>query len=84
VKPMPLCTSVARRTTSLPTSPRYADLDALAPELRWREWMGRAGAVIFASKETGLARGPGARCRPAMQSRFGHRGHPRRAARPTL
>jgi segregation and condensation protein B len=28
-----------------------ADLDALAPELRWREWMGRVEAVIFASKE---------------------------------
>ena len=28
-----------------------ADLHALAPELRWREWMGRVEAVIFASKE---------------------------------
>ena len=25
-----------------------ADLDGLAPELRWREWMGRVEAVIFA------------------------------------
>jgi segregation and condensation protein B len=35
--------------------PRPKDLDAdlatLAPELRWREWMGRVEAVIFASKE---------------------------------
>jgi segregation and condensation protein B len=28
-----------------------ADLDALAPALRWRAWMGRVEAVIFASKE---------------------------------
>ena len=28
-----------------------ADLHALAPELRWRAWMGRVEAVIFASKE---------------------------------
>jgi segregation and condensation protein B len=26
-------------------------LDALAPEARWREWMGRVEAVIFAAKE---------------------------------
>jgi segregation and condensation protein B len=32
--------------TSTRTSPRW-----LAPELRWREWMGRVEAVIFASKE---------------------------------
>jgi segregation and condensation protein B len=30
---------------------RPKTLDALAPELRWREWMGRVEAVIFASKE---------------------------------
>ena len=29
-----------------------ADLDALARELRWRAWMGRVEAVIFASKVT--------------------------------
>jgi segregation and condensation protein B len=28
-----------------------ADLDALAAELRWREWMDQVEAVIFASKE---------------------------------
>ena len=28
-----------------------ADLATLAPELRWRAWMGRVEAVIFASKE---------------------------------
>jgi chromosome segregation and condensation protein ScpB len=28
-----------------------ADLAALAPELRWRGWMGRVEAVIFASRE---------------------------------
>jgi hypothetical protein len=28
-----------------------AGLDDLAPELRWREWMGRVEAVIFASKD---------------------------------
>ena len=32
-----------------------ADLATLAPELRWRAWMGRVEAVIFASK------GPGSR-----------------------
>jgi segregation and condensation protein B len=42
------------------------DLDDLPPELRWREWMGRAEAVIFASpapvtRET-LLRVVGSRC----------------------
>jgi segregation and condensation protein B len=31
------------------TPPLDTDLEDLPPELRWREWMGRIEAVIFAS-----------------------------------
>jgi segregation and condensation protein B len=34
-----------------PRPKHLAELDSLAPELRWREWMGRVEAVIFASSE---------------------------------
>jgi hypothetical protein len=37
---------IAARPTTLD-----AGLDALAPELRWPEWMGRVEAVIFADGE---------------------------------
>ena len=40
---------MARRTKT-PVS-FDAELSALPPELRWREWMGRVEAVIFASSE---------------------------------
>jgi len=40
---------MARRTRT-PVS-FDAELSALPPELRWREWMGRVEAVIFASSE---------------------------------
>lgn len=59
------------------------ELEHLPPELRWREWMGRVEVVIFAASEPGprevLARG-----RQKLQSRLGHRRHPRRALRPPL
>ena len=35
------------------------ELSDLPPELRWREWMRRIEAVLFASADTGAARGPG-------------------------
>jgi hypothetical protein len=63
------------RTLTPWAGPRPKDLDAdlatLAPELRWRERMGRVEAVIFASKEPVsrevLARGVGPDCVPSLQ-----------------
>ncbi|WP_245501657.1 hypothetical protein [Mesorhizobium sp. M2A.F.Ca.ET.067.02.1.1] len=35
------------------------ELEHLPPELRWREWMGRVEAVIFAGSEPHATRGAG-------------------------
>eukprot|EP01034_Spumella_vulgaris_P016086 gene16086-biopygen14157 len=52
-----------RPRASVPLDTELADL---APEMRWREWMGRVEAVIFAAPEpvgrTALARVVGRDC----------------------
>jgi hypothetical protein len=45
------------------------ELDHLPPELRWREWMGRVEAVIFAAAEPVATASPRADCRQGLQSR---------------
>jgi segregation and condensation protein B len=54
------------------------ELDHLPPELRWREWMGRVEAVIFAASDAGDPRDAGARRRQTLQHRPDYRRHSRR------
>ena len=60
------------------------ELEDLPAPARWREWMGRVEAVVFASAEPvsreNLARVVGKACNLDLD----HRGHPRRVARAPL
>jgi hypothetical protein len=56
------------------------DLAEIPEGARWREWMGRVEAAIFASREP-VAREAG---RAAVQSRRSHRRYRRRIARAAL
>jgi len=54
------------------------ELDDLPPDLRWREWMRRIEAVLFASaspvarEDLGRVAAPGHRLCPAINTKPGH------------
>ena len=81
---VPALRALSMARTRRPTGELDTELEDLPAPARWREWMGRVEAAIFASAEPVSAREPGARRRQGLQPRAHHRRHPRRIARPSL